>query len=165
MPIPSYKQVHIKSDKRELIFEQLILHLFGQVPYIFSISHLGDQIEALKSIEDFIEENELSNYPYPNYIISSIKNYSGSLNIFKSLEECPSFFKQKIKQLNIKENKILQKIYLKQNKIKNMRDIEYRPYLEEYGHAHKKMSDLYNEEFFLKNILTKLEDFYDKKER
>lgn len=165
MPIPSYKQVHIKSEKRELIFDQLNFHQFGQVPYIFSIDHLENQIEALKNIEDFVEEKRLSNYPYPIYIVSDIQNYRGELSIFLSLAECPSFYKQKIKQLNVKENKILQKIYLKQKNIQNMRALEYRPYLEEYGRSHKKISHLYQEELFLTGLLTQLEDYYDKKEK
>lgn len=165
MPIPSYKQVHIKSEKRDLIFDQLNFHQFGQVPYLLSISHLENQIEALKNIEDYIAEQKLSNYPYPTYIISDIQNYRGHLELFNSIEQCPSFFKQKVKQLNVKENKILQKIYLKQKNIQNMRELEYRPYLEEFGRSHKKLSHLYKEDVFLSNLLTKLEGYYDKKEK
>lgn len=165
MPIPSYKQIHIKNEVREVIFEQLKLHHFGQVPFVLSITHLKNQIEALINIEDFIEEKEISNYPYPIYIISDINNYTGPLNLFKTFEECPRFFKQKIKQLNLKENKILQKIYLKQKNIQNMRTVDYQPHLEEYGNSHKKINNLYKEKVFLGNLLIKLEDYYDKKEK
>lgn len=164
MPIPSYKQIHIKSEERSKIFDQLNFHQFGQVPYIFSISHLGNELVALKNIEDFLEENQLSNYPYPIYIVSSIQNYRGSLELFSTIEECPKFYKQKIKQLNVKENKILQKIYLKQKNLQNIRAVEFTPYLNEYGRAHKKLFNLHKEEVFLSKLANKLEAYYDKKE-
>jgi hypothetical protein len=164
MPIPSYKQIHIKSEAREMIYDQLNFHQFGQVPYILSISHLENEIEALKNIEDYCEEHRLSNYPYPLYVVSTLQNYRGALEIFESIEQCPKFYKQKIKQLNVKENKILQKIYLKQKNLMNMRNLEYRPYLEEYGRSHKKLHTLYQEEVYLNKLAQKLEAYYDKKE-
>lgn len=165
MPIPSYKQIHIKSEAREVIYDQLNFHQFGQVPYILSISHLENEIEALKNIEDYLAEKKLSNYPYPIYIVSSIQNYRGEMEIFPRIEECPKFYKQKIKQLNVKENKILQKIYLKQKNLQNMRNLEYAPYLKEYGKSHKKLHLLYQEDSYLTQLIDKLEEYYDEKEQ
>ena len=116
MAIPSFKQVNINFPTKEKIFEQLSLHQFGQLPYIFTISHLEDEVQALSFIEEYLQENDISNYPYPIYIISTLKLYKGPFTLFEKIEELPRFFKQKIKQLNTKENKILQKIYLKQQK-------------------------------------------------
>ena len=95
MAIPSFKQVNINFPTKEKIFEQLSLHQFGQLPYIFTISHLEDEVQALSFIEEYLQENDISNYPYPIYIISTLKLYKGPFTLFEKIEELPRFFKQK----------------------------------------------------------------------
>lgn len=164
MPIPSYKQVHIKSEKKEMIFDQLSIHQFGQVPYILSIDHLTAQDLAIVAIEEYFELNKVSNYPYPIYIVSTVKNYLGPLQIKNAIEDCPKFYKQKIKQLNNKENKILQKIYLKQKNLQNIRLEDYLPFLNEYAKSHKRLNELYKEQVFYEELIEKLEKYYEQKD-
>lgn len=165
MSIPSYKQVHIKSDKKELVFDQLNQHQFGQVPYIFSINHLCDQNLVIHSLETYFIKNQISFYPYPIYIISSLENYRGPLLLRKSIHHCPSFYNQKIKQLNAKESKILQKIHLKQKNLQNIRAEDYKTYLNEYARYHKKLNHLYNEQLFYEGLIEKLESYYEQKDK
>lgn len=165
MPIPSYKQLHIKKSNRLDIFDQLNFHQFGQVPYVFSIDHLENEIEALANIEDYFYEYKLSHYPYPTYIVSNIQNYQGPLLLVQTIEQCPRFYKQKVKQLNVKENKILQKIYLKQKNMNNLKDFDYQPAIEEYAKGHKKLSHLNHAKKFYDQLNNILEKFYDQKEK
>lgn len=163
MPIPSYKQIHMKAESRNSTFDQLSAQQFGQVPFVLSIDHLANQIESLKNIEDYLIEKNLTNYPYPVYIISSVDNYLGKLQLFKNISECPRFYKQKIKQLNIKENKILQKIYLKQKNLQNIQGIDIVPHFSDYAKTHKKLHNLKREESFYDLLIGKLEEYYDQK--
>jgi hypothetical protein len=160
MAIPSYKQININFEDKKSVFEQLALHQFGQIPYIINISHLTEQYSALKNIEQYFTENEVNNYPYPIYIISTIKNYFGIFHIFESIEACPSFFKQKIKQLNTKENKILQKIYLKQKNLNNMNGLNSKNIFKYYSQSHKTIYNLEKEKHFLDNLKFKLEKYF-----
>jgi len=162
MAIPSYKQININNSTRNSIFTQLEPHVFGQLPYILNIDHLSDQFEAIAVIEEFFEKIRVTNYPYPIYIISTLKNYHGPFSIFESINECPAFFKQKIKQLNARENKIIQKIYLKQKNLLNMQGHNYEEDLKDYSLSHKEIHHLHKEAIFLNNLKDKLEKFYDK---
>ena len=130
---------------------------------VFSISHLQDEVQALSFIEEYLQENDISNYPYPIYIISTIKLYNGPFKLFEKVEELPQFFKQKIKQLNTKENKILQKIYLKQQNLKNMNGVDFTYILKQYADSHKIIYNNMKEADFLDRISSKLEAYYDKK--
>ena len=162
MSIPSYKQININNSTQESIISQLEPHNFNNIPYVLNISHLSDQFEAISIIEEFFEKHNISNYPYPIYIISNLKNYHGPFSIFESLSECPKFFKQKIKQLNARENKIMQKIYLKQKNLLNMQGHNYENHLKDYSLTHKEIHHLHKEDLFLSKLQNKLKKFYDK---
>ena len=162
MAIPSYKQVNINFEDKNSVFNQLSMHQFGQLPFLITISHLNEQYSALKNIEQYFVENEINNYPYPIYIVSTIKNYFGPFHIFESVEVCPKFYKQKIKQLNTKENKILQKIYLKQKNLKNMNSLNHKNVFEFYSESHKTIFNLEKEKSFLDKLTAKLQDHFRK---
>ena len=162
MAIPSYKQVNINFEDKNSVFNQLSLHQFGQLPFLITISHLNEQYSALKNIEQYFVENEINNYPYPIYIVSTIKNYFGPFHIFESVEACPKFYKQKIKQLNTKENKILQKIYLKQKNLRNMNSLNHKNVFEFYSESHKTIFNLEKEKSFLDKLTAKLQDHFGK---
>ena len=162
MAIPSYKQININFEDKNSVFNQLSLHQFGQLPFLITISHLNEQYSALKNIEQYFVENEINNYPYPIYIVSTIKNYFGPFHIFESVEACPKFYKQKIKQLNTKENKILQKIYLKQKNLKNMNSLNHKNVFEFYSESHKTIFNLEKEKSFLDKLTAKLQDHFRK---
>jgi hypothetical protein len=165
MPVPSYKQVNIKSSLKAEVYNQLNTHQFGQVPYVLNIDHLEDQMMALASIEDYFSDKEIPQYPYPIYVISTLENFGGQLKIFRSFQECPQFFRQKVKQLNVKENKILQRIYLKQNKLKNIKEEEFLPHLKEYSSNHTRLYEMRWEELFYQKLKEKLVAYHDQQKK
>lgn len=162
MAIPHFKQININNSTEESINHQLSSYTFGHMPYILNISNLSDQFEALSIIEEFMESEGITNYPYPIYIISDLKNYHGPFSIFEDIKDCPSFFKQKIKQLNSRENKILQRIYLKQKNLFNMQGHNYEENLKDYSFHHKEIYHLHKESLFLSKLKEKLTRYYDK---
>ncbi len=162
MAIPSYKQININNSSVESVKDQLDLHVFGQLPFILTISHLSNEAEALSSIEDYLEQKSITNYPYPIYIVSTIKNHNGLFSIFETQHECPQFFNQKIKQLNSRENKIIQKVYLKQKNLQNMQGHNFEETLHKYAQNHKEIHILEKEKDFLRSLTEKLEDYYGK---
>ena len=161
MAIPSFKQININNSTKESIYEQLEPSYLSQFPYILDISQLVDQFEAITYIEQFLEERYVTNYPYPIYIISSLKNYHGKFSIFESSSLCPIFFKQKAKQLNARENKIMQKIYLKQKNLKNLQGHNFENDLQEYSEKHKQIFYLHKERIFLSKLNKTLEKYYE----
>jgi len=165
MAIPSYKQVNIKSSAIETIHAQMSAQKYGHVPYIVDISHLGDQGIAIRNIEHVMDTLDVPTSPYPVYIVASMIEYNGPLEVFKTIKDCPGFFKQKVKPLNVKESTILQKINLKQKHLMQLRSEEYLPVLSEYASSHKTLNTLVREQEFLEKVKTKLQDQYVKKEQ
>jgi hypothetical protein len=162
MAIPSYKQININNSTEDSIITQLEPHSFDQLPYVIDISHLSDQFEAISIIEDFFSDHQITNYPYPIYIISTLKNYHGPFSIFESLSACPKFYKQKLKQLNARENKIMQKVQLKQKNLLNMQGHNFEEDLIDYSLAHKLIHHLHKESLFLNRLQEKLKRYYVK---
>ncbi len=162
MAIPIYKLINIDNSIESSIHNQLKQHQFSQVPTVIDVSELSDQFEAITHIETFLLENEVSNFPYPTYIVTEIKNYHGKYSFFESTDKTPSFFWKKLKQLNSRENKILQKNYLKQKNLENTQGHEFHEDLMDYAKGHKVIFNLSKEKIFLSKIQKNLEDFYDK---
>ena len=156
MALPIYKQVHLKSDQKEQIFEQLKLHNFGDVPYLFILTHLENQQLALQGLEECIAELDLATWPYPLYVISNILGHKGRLEVLQDIQQCPQFFNKKVKPLHVKEQQLMQKLLLKQKNIKNLRKSEYQPVLNRYAKAHKAVFKASIEANYLENLLQKL---------
>lgn len=164
MAIPSYKKVHIISENKSDIFKQLESFQYGRIPYIFIIEHLGSmQGQVIKYLEDFIQTYNINIKTYPIHVITSEALHSNSLNLFSHISQCPRFFNQKIKQLNVKENSLLKKLLLKQSNLQNIQESECLPILQEYAKAHRALFNLEKEKDFLSELSLKLEEQYEQK--
>ena len=162
MAIPIYKLINIDNSIETSIQRQLEGHQFSQVPTILDVTELSDQFEAITHIENFLLEKEVSSFPYPTYIVTKIKNYHGEYSFFESIDKTPSFYWKKLKQLNARENKILQKNYLKQKNLENTQGHNFQEELVKYAKGHKVIFNLIKEIYFLESIQKNLEAFYDK---
>ena len=156
MAIPIYKQVHLKSEQKDMILEQIKIHKFGDTPYLFILSHLQNQEIALKELETCIDELNIPNWPYPIFVISDIVGYQGKLEVFHDIQHCPAFFNKKLKSLNVKEQQVMQKLSLKQKNIQNLKSNEYHPPLNRYAKAHKAIFKIVKEAQYLEDLLQKL---------
>lgn len=161
MSIPSYKQIHIIKEDRETIFEQLSEHQFGNLPYVLIITQLKDQLMAINNINDYIYENDTPKLPYPIYIVSNEINAISDIAIFKTFNECPRFFNQKIKAPNIKEQAILHKLHLKQKNLSNLKPHEFNIAIDMYAKGHKELSKIAKEGDFLEKLNRKLRDAHE----
>ena len=109
MVIPSYKKIHLKSDKIEDVNDQLSELNFSHSPHIIIISHLKDESEslALECLEHFFRESSLSLDVYPIYIATNLYDASNSeLTLISAPAKAPQFFQQKIKPLPFCKNSI-----------------------------------------------------------
>lgn len=157
MSFPIYKKISINSHQKRLIYSQLDQIDFGEQPFIFEMSHMiTKQDEALTNIENYLREHSINTYTYPIIIVANVQNYKGSLMVVNELKMCPSFFKQKSRQLNTKETQKLKYVQLKQKHMQNMLLEEFEPILQEYSRAHKEIYKLHKENIFLKKIKKKL---------
>lgn len=157
MPIPTFKQIHLRSSKREQILEQLENQEFQSGPFVIHVAHLMQhQHEAMTSLEWVFEKLHIWNIPYPVYVLASISSYQGPLIVLKQMSELPEFFLQKQKSPNVKESTVLRKIELQQKNIHNFQKNDTAEVLTDYCASHKKLFSYAKEGMYLENLLSKM---------
>ena len=161
MPIPTLKQIHLRSHRKESIFQQFENHIFTTHPHIVHVAHLIEhQEEALAHLEAVFKELHIWGNPYPIFILSSVSNYQGSLLIVRELEDIPEFYGQKQRTPNAKESTTLKRIELKQKNLQHFYKDEINTILYDYTHSHKKLLRHAKEGMFLENFLKKQKKDY-----
>lgn len=158
MGIPSYKQVHIRYTNKLEIYNQLKAFQFGKNPYIFIITHLEKQQEAIQSLENYFIEYDIESTPYPIFILANQNVNSSIIEVVQSMDQVPQFFHQKVKTPNIKEQAVLAKLDLKKENLSKLRSEDYNPILRNYSSFHKEIYELTREANFYETILKKMED-------
>lgn len=153
MNIPSLKKVNIAKGSKIDLFDQLALVNFSSAPVAINISHLEDQERYLEFIEEYINENEIRLIPYPICVLVKDDLYSEKLLIIKKLKGAPNFYNQKIKPLNLKENALLKRISLLQNKIKNNNIAESQNVFKNYARYTKEVDLLDRQGKFINKII------------
>jgi hypothetical protein len=153
MSIPSLKKVNIAKSKKTELYAQLDLVSFTGAPVAINIAHLEGQVDILKNIESYIEENEVRLIPYPVCVLCSEDIQSSSLLIIKNLRNSPNFFNQKIKTLNLKENALLKRINLLQSKLKNNNTPQSQRILRDFSSVTQEIDLLDRQSRFIKKII------------
>jgi hypothetical protein len=120
MGLPVYKEIAMHTLNISEIEKIIQTNAERNSPIVVNLLPLNLlQNKALQMFETIITKNKFSFYfPYCFYFISNVENYRGSLSVFKSIYDLPSFFKGKDKMPNVKEAHLLNKIDLKVKKIK-----------------------------------------------
>ncbi len=157
MRLPIYKKVLITFPQKNLITAQLDQIDFGENPYIFEFSkQVTDHLTSIKIIEAYFLEHNINTHSYPLYIISDSLYRSNIINIVKSSEEAPKYFRHKSKQLSSKESAQLDLINLKQTQLENLQSENFTPAIESYGRQAKVVAKLQYEQNFYQALSKKL---------
>lgn len=152
MSIPSLKKVNLSQDLTELT-SQLDQISFDDVPLAINISHLKDQLKAIGIIEQYIKDNRIRLNPYPVSIITTEEYKSDELLILTDTKYFPRFYSQKLKPLNLKENALLKKISLLQEKIKSIDMPSSKAVFKKYAKTSRKINLLQRQSAFIDTIL------------
>lgn len=121
MVIPCFKKIVINSAETEILMAQLEAIMFRQRPHILSLHAVIDQQEqCLSVIDEYFKLNPEKKLPYPTFILTTIDENKYDLNLIKSEDQLPKFFKMKERPLNHKETNLMKRIQLVQ---KNFRQI------------------------------------------
>lgn len=158
MHIPIYNYIMIKFDHKSAVFEQLNSLRFGKMPYLFDVTNVEDEQAAITFIDDFIDQYNVSIFPYPVYIISNFLHCSKRLETFSSIFECPQFFNLTVRNISKNEQILLDRLELKIEKLKQIKDSNYFQNINEYAKEHKEIYQLTRESIFFEKILQKLEN-------
>ena len=161
MPVPIYNYIVIKFDHKSAVFEQLSNLRFGKLPYLFDVTNVEDEQSAISFIDEFIDQYNVSIFPYPVYIISNFLNCSTRIETFSSIFDCPQFFNISFRKISKNEQVLLDRLELKIEKLKQLKDSSYFKNISDYAKEHKKIHQLTQESIYLESILHKLESKND----
>lgn len=135
MAPPIVKQIELLSETLANIIQFLDEQSFNERPHVISLQKFPEkQIELVQVLDDYFIDKS---FIYPVYILSQVTDYPTRLTLIQELSEVPRYYKQKSKQLNIKENLVFSKIKLKQNQLTNINMLEIKPILDQYAYDHK----------------------------
>lgn len=138
MAAPLFKFLEIFTPKKEEIWPKLESSNPGLQPIVVNIKKMGANEElALKIIENYFVTKKARDFPYPLYIVSTLKNHNSRLQVFSSFQKLPQFFLRKNRPLNLKENQLMAKVALKQKSLQSINMQEVEPILKGYGKNHK----------------------------
>ncbi len=131
---------------------------FGHSPILLEIVHLKEHQESvLTTIENYFEEHDLNYAAYPIVILTTLERYHSKFYLTQDRKKIPQFFKQKLKQLTLKENQKLNFVELKQTHLHNLILSEYSKIINEYSKNHKEIHYLNRENEFYKVLLERID--------
>ena len=154
MAPPIIKQIELLSNMKTNVHHFLNEQDFNERPTVISLMKFPDEQEPLLEMIEEYFENKF--FIYPVYILSSMPEFPTQLNVIDNLNQVPKFYKQKSKQLNIKENLIYNKIKLKQEQLKSINQSETTPTIKNYAFEHKIISEKESFNKYLKDIIHKI---------
>lgn len=158
MKFPVIEEIILRSDSEQQ-FKQLVINVDNIFsPLIFNLLSLENaQARGVNLIEEFINEKNLSPYfPYPIYLLTSLKNYKGNLQILKSKNEIPKFFKIRSLKPNAKEESLITKGNMLCEKFSNFSHQESTYKIFKFNEQHKKMYLQSLEGDYLEKLIKKL---------
>ena len=152
MPLPLFRVVEILEVRRSSIWSKLVNAPIGKQPVVVDVRTARDmELEALELVDEYLEENNVRDFPYKLYVLTNLSQHP-RLEVFKSWDDLPSFFKKKNRPLNMKENTLMAKVTLKQNSMENINFSEVQETLASYANKHKMLAKKQSYLDFLKDI-------------
>ncbi len=159
MKIPIYEEIILQGNGKQYLSEFVPLSRIGRVPSFINCQKLNrvELINFLDDLEEALKKNKLNPYfPYPLYIISEEISQYNSIPILKSVKDLPEHFYKKIKRPNNKEMQLLNKLYLRVEKVGNLELAKLFDQLKSISDEQKKMYQSSKELYFLEQ----LNDYY-----
>ncbi len=155
MKIPIYEEIILQGNGKQYLSEFVPLSRIGRVPSFINCQKLNriELINFLDDLEETLKTNKLNPYfPYPLYIITEEIGQYNSIPILKSVKDLPEHFYKKIKRPNNKEVQLLNKLYLRVEKVGNLELAKLFDQLKSISDEQKKMYQLTRELYFLEQL-------------
>jgi hypothetical protein len=165
MHLPIYKEIQIKENNSEVIFNTLINSPIGTCPCYINLENIPEAalLETMNNIQAVLVMTKNSwHLPYPIYIISSKIFDEISIKQFNKKSDLPGFFNNKSKKLNTRELQLLQMNQLKATKFKQIFSDEKMAFLKSKSPVAKALKLEIKKTLFFEKILTKLSEEEEK---
>lgn len=159
MKIPVYEEIVLQGHGKEYYKDFIPLSRIGRVPCFVNALKLSriELITFLDDLEEALLENKLNPlFPYPLYVITEELNGYNSIPLLKTVKELPDHFFKKVKRPNNKEMQLLNKLYLRVEKVGNLEMEKLMDNLKNISLEQKELYNATRELYFLEQ----LHDYY-----
>lgn len=159
MKIPVYEEIILQGNGKEYLSDFIPLSRIGRVPCFINAQKLSriELIGFLDDLEEALNENKLNAlFPYPLYVITEELFEYNTIPLIKTVKDLPDHFFKKVKRPNNKEMQLLNKLYLRVEKVGNLEMEKLLDNLKEISTNQKELYCASKELYFLEQ----LHDFY-----
>ena len=161
MHLPIYKEILIKENDPQIIFDVLINSAIGNCPCYINLEHIPEDslLEIMNNIQAVLIMTKNSwHLPYPIYILTPKIFDDVSIRQFKKKSDLPAFFFNKTKKLNTRESQLIQMNQLKATKFKQIFSEEKMALLKSRSPVAKALKLEVKKTLFYEKILSKLSE-------
>ncbi len=155
MKIPIYEEIILQGNGKEYLSDFIPLSRIGRVPSFINAVKLNrhELFTFLNDLEETLRNNKLSPiFPYPLYVITEEASHYNTIPLLKSVKELPEHFYKKIKRPNNKEIQLLNRLYLRVEKVSNLEMNQLLENLKNVAEKQKKLFVLTRELYFLEQL-------------
>jgi hypothetical protein len=159
MRVPVYEELFIKNTDVMSIVDVLRRSKVGKSPIYLNLNLVPHNlsVDLLETLVESLKILKISPYfPYPLYVISSIRPTHISLPFLNDESELPQHFYNKIKKLNSKELDLTHKIATLTDRISNQPIETRRKELNKAMKVQRKLYTLTKEQAFYERIIGNL---------
>lgn len=159
MKIPVYEEIILQGNGKEYLADFMPLSRIGRVPSFINAQKLSriELINFLDDLEEALKENKLNPlFPYPLYVITEELSEYNSIPLLKTVKDLPDHFFKKVKRPNNKEMQLLNKLYLRVEKVGNLDMEKLLDNLKVISNDQKELYSATKELYFLEQ----LHDYY-----
>ncbi len=159
MKIPVYEEIILQGHGKEYYKDFIPLSRIGRVPSFINAQKLSriELISFLDDLEEALFENKLNPlFPYPLYVITEELIEYNSIPLLKTVKDLPDHFFKKVKRPTNKEMQLLNKLYLRVEKVGNLEMEKLVDKLKSISSEQKELYNISRELYFLEQ----LHDFY-----
>jgi len=141
MKIPIFEELILKDLSLDCFVEVTIQKNIGKVPYYINLKQHKpeDYAQLLSDLENyFILSNLSPRFPYPVYLLlnEKINHFFPNETDVKNL---PQHYFRKVRRPNIKEIHLLQKLFVKIERVHNLNLNQIKDEIDQQRNNHKKL--------------------------
>lgn len=161
MKLPVFEEIETNDYSIGQLYKTFKKASIGEIPSYICIDMDNPKLieEALDNIKNALDNLDCSkHFPYPFYVVSPILQDYPGLNVVDSIRQLPKHFFKKPKKLKPKEQSLLNKTAILNEKVKNLNITEKLEYIQSQKENQKKLFLLTRETSFYERVMMGIRD-------
>lgn len=159
--VPYYQEI-IVTDENLPTVKKLLKEVDNRFdPYLIDLLNIDESLSIMKSIQNFLELKITDfNFPYPIYFLSRYIPKGSLIKTFQRRIDIPNFYFNKEKRTTRIHTNVSRLNISAEKTLEYDDRLESYKRIQDYAKNNKKVHLLNNENQYLKNLLTSIENYH-----